>query len=302
MEPSSIDELLVGAIDLHYHASPSPFPRELTTAEAAEHYDAAGFRAAVTKSHHHATVMEILALQPDVLDRLGVTLYGSITLNRHVGGLNPAAVELAVKMGAKVVWFPTTAAAAHQHHMEAMRAAGKQVVFPVSAIQLRPEPPLDIVVDGQLVPEVSEILEIVRDEGAILASGHLDHVQVDALFSKAAEMGVEKMVATHPLHISGITPDHAARLADLGVIMEHTLVLHTQVSYGEPEPIEPVIEWIRRIGPERTILTSDCGLKGNARPLETYRYVLPMLMEQGIGTADIRTMISDVPATLLDLD
>ena len=41
------------------------------------------------------------------------TMFGSITMNRQVGGINPVAVEVALKLGAKVVWLPTQWAGNH---------------------------------------------------------------------------------------------------------------------------------------------------------------------------------------------
>lgn len=37
-------------------------------------------------------------------------MFGGITLNRQVGGINPYAVESALKLGGKVVWLPTQSA------------------------------------------------------------------------------------------------------------------------------------------------------------------------------------------------
>lgn len=34
-------------------------------------------------------------------------LYGGLTLNGSVGGINPTAVETALKLGAKIIWLPT---------------------------------------------------------------------------------------------------------------------------------------------------------------------------------------------------
>src|SRR5438552_3915443 len=110
---SAIDRLLEGAVDLHFHSHPSPFPRAMDAAAAAEKYDAAGFRAVVMKSHHHSTVMEILALERLALKGLRLQVFGGIALNGAVGGLNPRAVDLAIQMGGKVVWFPTIASANH---------------------------------------------------------------------------------------------------------------------------------------------------------------------------------------------
>ena len=101
------DELLRDTVDLHYHSGPSPFPRRLDPVESARHYDENGFKAVVLKSHHHNTVMDVLTIQKSVLDKLRVKVFGGIALNGLVGGLNPRAVEMSLRMGGKVVWFPT---------------------------------------------------------------------------------------------------------------------------------------------------------------------------------------------------
>ncbi len=56
------DRLLVGAVDLHQHPGPSPFPRRMSILDAARDASSAGFRAIVAKSHHHSMVTDILAL------------------------------------------------------------------------------------------------------------------------------------------------------------------------------------------------------------------------------------------------
>ena len=102
-----MDELIRDTVDLHYHSAPSPFPRRMDPVEAARHFDDNGFKAVVLKSHHHNTVMDVLTIQRTVLDKLRVKVFGGIALNGLVGGLNPRAVEMSLRMGGKVVWFPT---------------------------------------------------------------------------------------------------------------------------------------------------------------------------------------------------
>ena len=43
------------------------------------------------------------------------TMFVSVTLNKVIGGINPLAVETALKLGAKVVWLPTQSAKNHLH-------------------------------------------------------------------------------------------------------------------------------------------------------------------------------------------
>ena len=108
-----VDRLLDGAVDLHVHPYPSPFPRRMDAAEAAQRAADAGMRAIVVKSHHHDTAMDVAALREHGIEQSGIQVFGGIALNTQVGGLNPHAVNLCLAMGGKVVWFPTIASPKH---------------------------------------------------------------------------------------------------------------------------------------------------------------------------------------------
>ncbi|MGH3629037.1 MAG: DUF6282 family protein, partial [Sciscionella sp.] len=114
----AINTVLRGSVDLHCHSGPSPFPRRFDHVEAArDAQDRLGMRAIVVKSHHHNTVMDVLAMAPR-LKELRTRVFGGIALNSFVGGLNPHAVRMSLRMGGKVVWFPTMSSGRHLecHH------------------------------------------------------------------------------------------------------------------------------------------------------------------------------------------
>jgi Family of unknown function (DUF6282) len=295
---SAIDSLLKGAVDLHFHSHPSPFPRAMDAAEAAERYDAAGFRAVVMKSHHHSTVMEILALERLGLSKLRLKVFGGIALNGAVGGLNPRAVDLAIQMGGKVVWFPTIASANHiEHHR-----AHPDLKFPSSDRELMEEEPLDVFgSDGDLRPEVHQIIGLIADADVILASGHMNPRQIEAVFEAAKGAGVRKLVLNHPDFVIGASHADAARLAELGAVVEHSLCMYDEDSKFYLWPVEHLVEWVEAVGPERTSLGSDLGQKGNPLPVDTFKKVCARLLEAGVKEKDVRMMIADNPAQLLGL-
>jgi hypothetical protein len=78
-------EALRGAVDLHVHPGPSPFPRRIGIVEAAPHAAPKGFRAIVVKSHHHSMVTDVLASRA-ALEALPVRVFAGIALNNQVGG------------------------------------------------------------------------------------------------------------------------------------------------------------------------------------------------------------------------
>ena len=97
---------LAGAADLHCHFGPDPHrARSVDAFEAAREAAAAGHRAIVLKSHDSPTASLAWAVQRDVGDAISV--FGGICCDREVGGMNPAAVEVALGLGARIVWLPT---------------------------------------------------------------------------------------------------------------------------------------------------------------------------------------------------
>ena len=126
-----VDALIEGAVDLHVHPFPSPFPRRMGIMEATQDAVTAKYRAIVVKSHHHSMVPDVLALNEAGLGDLPIKVFGGVALNPQVGGLNPNAVDLALNLGGKIVWFPTISSPAHLHHEE---EGGS---FPSSTISLR---------------------------------------------------------------------------------------------------------------------------------------------------------------------
>jgi hypothetical protein len=100
-----------GAYDLHVHSSPDLFPR--IADDAAMVADAArrGFAGVVMKNHFEGTASRAAIAARAVP---GLRVYGGLVLNRYVGGINPHAVDAALRLGARVIWMPTLDAACHR--------------------------------------------------------------------------------------------------------------------------------------------------------------------------------------------
>jgi hypothetical protein len=291
---TDIQNLLNGAIDLHVHPSPSPFPRRLSIVQAALSAQQAGFRAIVVKSHHHSMVTDVLALEDCALNELKIDVYAGIALNNHVGGLNPWAVDLCLKLGGKIVWFPTISSQKHIHeHAEGLN-------FPSLSFRLMPETPIDIVdTNGDILPEVSTILELIKTHDAIAASGHLDAEQVYKLIEHAHGMGVKKVLVNHPNYVIGATPEQCREFAQLGAFIEHSLCMYDDRSTFYQWDISTLLSYIKTVGVDRTILSSDLGQNNNPLPVEAYERIIGMLLQAGLKEAEIKTMITTNPAKLL---
>jgi hypothetical protein len=165
------------------------------------------------------------------------------------------------------------------------------------------EEPLDVFgADGDLRPEVHQIIGLIRDADVILASGHMNPRQIEAVFEAAKGAGVRKLLLNHPDFVIGATHADAARLAELGAVVEHSLCMYDEDSKFYHWPVDHLVEWIEAIGPERTSLGSDLGQKNNPLPVETYKKVCERLLDSGVKERDVRLMIADNPAALLGLN
>ena len=288
--------VLEGAVDLHVHPAPSPLPRRIDAAEAGELAGEAGFEAIVVKSHHHSTVMDVLALGEPGANGAGARVYGGIALNSAVGGLNPHAVDLALKMGGRIVWFPTIGSPQHIAHHK----AHPDLKFPKLAVKLEPEEPIDVFDgNGQLKPEVHRILESIAEADAILASGHMAPASIPAVFEAAREKGVRRMLVNHPNFVIEASYDDARHWVGLGAVIEHSLCMYDDASSFYHWDLDTMLKWIEAVGAEHSTLGSDLGQESNPLPTESFRKIVTGLLGRGMPEREVRRMVADNPRQLL---
>jgi hypothetical protein len=292
-----VAKVLEGAVDLHVHPSPSPMPRRVDTVEAAQLAEELDFEAIVVKSHHHSTVMDVLALERDGINHgSGTRVFGGIALNSTVGGLNPHAVDMALKLGGRIVWFPTIASPQHIAH----HRAHPDLKFPKLAVKLQPEQPVDVLgEDGKLKPEVHEIIASIAEADAILASGHMAPASITAVFEAARDAGVRRMLVNHPNFVIEASYDDARHWVGLGAVIEHSLCMYDEESTFHQWDLDTLVKWIEAVGAENSTLGSDLGQMSNPLPTDSFRKIVGRLLERGMPERDVRRMVRDNPRRLL---
>ena len=87
---------LEGAYDLQIHVGPDVIARRIDDIDCAKEFLAHGMKGFVLKSHYIQTGERAQVVTKAVP---GSRVFGAITLNHSVGGLNPVAVELAGRTG-----------------------------------------------------------------------------------------------------------------------------------------------------------------------------------------------------------
>ena len=283
-----VEEILRGSFDLHVHAGPDAYQERrmdaLDTARAAHEAEMAGF---VLKAHQVPTAQMAASL-----NRVypGLSVAGAIALNREVGGLNADAVDTAANLGAAMVWMPTYGAEfsfgklkQHPH----LLAEYKNSVTAGPGLNLADD-------DGRLLPQVIDVLDIVRAHDMVIASGHVSPVEALALFEEANGMGVERMVATHPVGIA--TAGELRAMTELGAYVEHTFLSCMPGGHNTPERL---VDSVRELGVERCVVTTDFGQPANPPPAEGMRMAIAALMEAGMTAEEVGTLVKDNPLRLV---
>ncbi|GBD22273.1 hypothetical protein HRbin28_02752 [bacterium HR28] len=282
-------ELVRGAYDLHVHSGPDVMPRRIDDIALARRFLDVGLAGYVIKSHYVPTAERAAVVRAAVP---GVQVLGSITLNRAVGGLNPLAVEIAAREGARLVWLPTVDAANERRHLQHAPAGAKLPYWARLQREMRETgfdvPPVDVVgPDGDVVPELRAVLRLIARHGLVLATGHLGRDEIFAVVQAAREEGVRHIIVTHPDFPSqALTAEDQVRLAEMGAYLEHCFT----PLYSGKVLWETAFAHIRAVGPERVVLSTDLGQPDNPPVEDGLALFADRLLEAGFSEDEIHTM------------
>lgn len=282
-------ELVRDSYDVHVHIAPDVMKRRIDDIDLAARYaelDLAGF---VIKSHYTPTAEraeQVRKVQP------GVDALGAITLNASVGGLNPVAVEITARGGGQFVWLPTVDSSNQRSCLaeepegakppmwaqlqEDLKAAGMEA----SSVDLFDD-------NGEPVLAARQVLEVIAKHDMTLATGHLHSNESGQIVPVAVEMGVKRMVITHPEFTSQrMVLDRQRELAAQGALLERCLTT----------PLTGKVSWdvwfdhIRDAGPENSVISSDLGQPFNPPVEDGLAIAADLLLERGFSEDEVRMM------------
>ncbi len=287
-----------GGYDLQVHVAPDVIERRTDDVDLARDFLAHGLKGFVLKSHYIPTAERAKVVARAVP---GIRSYGAITLNHSVGGLNPVALEIAGRSGAKIVWFPTVDAA----NETAGRVDGPNTKLPfwakiqreLAAEGIAPPPISPIDSNGNVTEAARLCMERIAKHNMILATGHLGRHEIFKVVPKAREMGVKKIVVTHAEFPSqSLTGDEQKQLADMGAIIEHCFT----TTYTNKARWEDMFANVRKTGIGRTMLSTDLGQTINPPVAEGFALYAQRFLDAGFSVEEIHHMAATNPARLLE--
>lgn len=286
-----------GGFDLQVHVAPDVIERRIDDIGLAQEFLSRGLKGFVLKSHYIPT-----AERAKVVTRAvpGIQAYGAITLNHAIGGLNPVAVEIAGRSGAKIVWMPTVDA----ENETAGRIGGPNKKLPfwaeiqreLAGMGISPPPLTVLNEEGNVNEPARRCMELIANHNMILATGHLGHKEIFALARAARDMKLKKVLITHAEFPSqNLSAEEQIELADLGAFIEHCFTtMHTGKA-----PWDVVIESIRKVGPQRCVLSTDLGQTINPPVAEGFAMFAQTLLDGGFSQSEIRRMAVENPRDLI---
>jgi hypothetical protein len=281
-------ELLRGAYDTHVHVAPDVVERKIDDVSLARELELLGMDGVVLKSHYGSTAERAAVVRAAVP---GVQTLGAIALNRAVGGINPLAVEIAAREGARTVWMPTVDAVNEAQEREAPPGAKVPVWVKLQlelrqrGIEIEPVPVVDA--GGRVLPETREVLALIARHGMLLATGHLGREEIFAVVDAALEEGVSEIVITHPDFPSqNLSIEDQRALAQRGAVLERCFTTpHTgKISW------EQWIDAIRATGAESSVLSTDLGQVFNPPVQDGMGLMVDRLLAAGFDDDELYAM------------
>ncbi len=219
--------------------------------------------------------------------------------------MNPEAVKMALRMGAKGVWMPSHWA---RHDVEYQRKYQSLMGGETLGNEAYERTETVLSSDGKIKPEVREILGLVAEHDVMLSTGHLSLQEAHLLLDEAQTLGIRKLVVhTVNWHVMRYPLKDQAEMVEKGAMLEYAFTSLPNPIWEPPDlsrriSLDDVCTSIRNVGVEHCVLTTDSGQITSPPPIECMREWVEMLTVRGFTKREIDTMIKINPARLLGLD
>jgi hypothetical protein len=277
------DPALVGAIDLHAHYGPDSYARQWDAFEVVKLAKERGMRGVVLKNHWAESAG--LAWLVRKYGTQGIDVFGSVSLDTPVGGVNPMAVRYMADVEGnwgRIVWMPTHDSEHEVDYYKETRA---------KAIVSR---------NGMLIPEIFEVLDLIKERNLTLATGHVTPEEALMIMAEAKNRGISRIIVTHPLlgpQFTSMSLPQLEEAVKLGGAVEITAGTLSRDGAGKVRAIEV----IKALGTQNVFVGSDSGLVGTPNHPDALAMAAKSLRAAGFSEQDLNRMFKDTPARLVGL-
>lgn len=290
-------DFLRGAVDGHVHACPHLNARRLDALQAADQAEAAGMAGlGLMDNFSNSAVLAALIrrARPDM--RLDV--FGGLIMEPPAGGLSPEAVKAALGSGygpgqsARFVSLPT-------HHTEYVASSEGRAPAHIEAC-------LAIPMQGPLPDPLLKVFDLVAQADVVLNTGHLSANEALRVVEAAVVAGIKKVLVP----ANAYEPDEVRALVAAGAVVELSFFFVSHATEAGLTHVDTEAHTIPRVtapqmaalalaaGPDKLVLSSDCGVFLLPPPVEGLRGFVLLLEACGVPASILIPAISTTPAQL----
>jgi hypothetical protein len=154
--------------------------------------------------------------------------------------------------------------------------------------------------NGELKPEVREIVRMCAEKGVALFFGHATHKEIYKLADEVDKVGLDRAVIDHPFSpFLNVSVDQMKELSEVGILFNFT--------YDELSPllgVDPQLMYnaIREVGPEHFTLSSDAGEPLFPDSVESMRLIRGYMEAFGLTEDELYTVCTRNPSKVVALE
>jgi len=281
-----VKKLMEGAIDNHVHSAPDPYMARIgdqidlaiDACQAGMGGITFGEPHQVPSSYLQAQTQKVVNQWADEHGKRRIDVFGGVSLNYAVGGLNPAAVLTSARIGGKIVWTPGVDSS-HFHKLLGVPGG------------------IDVLdKNDKVLPAMKEILGLIAEGDLVLNMSCLGVKEVFYLIDEAKKIGVKRMNVVHPNQSTSLmTVEQRKIAADKGASIEMTCVNFIPPNFSWDD----FMETYKLVGPDKIICGSDNGEFDFYTPVVAFRAFITGMLTRDIPDQDVEKMVKTNARKLL---
>jgi len=154
--------------------------------------------------------------------------------------------------------------------------------------------------NGKLIPEVLEVLDLIKERNLTLATGHLTPEEVLMVMAEAKQRGITRIIVTHPMlgaQFTNMSLPQMQEAVKLGGAIEVTAGALSRDGAAKTRAIEA----IKTLGTQNVFVASDSGLVGTPNHPDALAMAAKSLRAAGFSEQDLNRMFKETPARLVGL-
>ncbi len=297
------------AIDIHCHAHEG----QQSASDLAKHASRAEMKGILFKSIlGDDPVRAVRDVQEDVngwAEQEGIepiTCWAGFVCGRLRSAISADQARAAIESGVVAVWLPVFNHANTLHTVGTYRRVidrrddASGWVGPLPWDEALKFGHYNLDENGELKPEVREIVRMCAEKGVALFFGHPTHKEIYKLAEEVHKVGLDRAVIDHPFSpFLNLSVDQMKELSEVGILFNFT--------YDELSPllgVDPQLMYnaIREVGPKHFTLSSDAGEPLFPDSVESLRLIRGYMEAFGLTEDELYTVCTRNPGKVVGLE